>query len=120
MSKKGKKEWFIADGYMSDTTKGEYVSHEAVCVLNMSGKKANIDLTIYFEYEEPLRGLHAVCENDRTNHIRLDKIVNDQGRKIPRNKPYAIHVKSDVPVVVQYSRCDTTQGELAFMGLLAF
>ena len=120
MSKKGKKEWFIADGYMSDTTKGEYVSHEAVCVLNMSGKKANIDLTIYFEDEEPLRGLHAVCENDRTNHIRLDKIVNDQGRKIPRNKPYAIHVKSDVPVVVQCSRLDVSQPEYSLMTTIAY
>ena len=27
----GKKEWIIPDGFMSDTQKGELVSHEAVC-----------------------------------------------------------------------------------------
>ena len=45
----GKNVWMIADGYMSDTVKGEYVSHEAICVLNVSGKDANINITLYFE-----------------------------------------------------------------------
>ncbi|MBQ9162394.1 MAG: hypothetical protein IJX74_03870 [Clostridia bacterium] len=116
----GKNTWVIADGYMSDTKKGEYVSHEAVCVLNLSGKKANIDLTIYFEDCEPIRGLHAVCENDRTNHIRLDKIVNDEGKQIPRNKPYAILVESDQPIVVQCSRLDVSQPEYALMTTIGY
>ena len=37
----GKTTWMIADGYMSDTVKGEFVSHEAVCVLNLSGATAH-------------------------------------------------------------------------------
>ena len=49
----GKNVWMIPDGYMSDTPKGEFVSHEAVGVLNISGKTAHIDLTIYFEDQEP-------------------------------------------------------------------
>ena len=44
----GKTTWMIADGYMSDTVKGEFVSHEAVCVLNLSGATAHIDLTLFF------------------------------------------------------------------------
>lgn len=110
----------IADGYMSDTAKGDFVSHEAVCVLNVSGETAHIDLTIYFEDEAPLKGLHAVCENERTNHIRLDKIVNDEGKKIPRNKPYAILVESDRPIVVQCSRLDVSQPEYALMTTVAY
>lgn len=116
----GKNEWFIADGYMSDTTKGEFVSHEAVCVLNLSGETAHIDLTLYFENAEPLSGLHAVCENERTNHIRLDRMVNDQGKKIPRNTPYAIYVKSDRPIIVQCSRLDVSQPEYALMTTIAY
>lgn len=116
----GKNTWMIADGYMSDTVKGDYVSHEAVCVLNLSGRTAHIDLTVYFEDEEPLRRLHAVCENDRTNHIRLDRIVNDEGKTIPRNKPYAILVESDRPIVVQCSRLDVSQAEYALMTTVAY
>jgi len=116
----GKNIWVIPDGYMSDTKKGEYVSHEAVCVLNVSGETAHIDLTIYFEDDEPIRGLHAACENDRTNHIRLDKIVNDEGKPIPRNKPYAILVEGDRPIVVQCSRLDVSQPEYALMTTIGY
>lgn len=116
----GKNVWMIADGYMSDTVKGEFVSHEAVCVLNLSGKTAHIDLTLYFEDCEPLKGLHAVCEHERTNHIRLDKMVNDEGKKIPRCKPYAILVESDQPIVVQCSRLDVSQPEYALMTTVAY
>ena len=44
----GKTRWLIPDGYMSDTEKGDFVSHEAVCVLNLSGETAHISLTLYF------------------------------------------------------------------------
>lgn len=116
----GKKTWLIADGYMSNTAKGEFVSHEAVCVLNLSGETAHIDLTLYFEDGEPLRGFHATCEHERTNHIRLDKQVNDEGKSIPRNKPYAVLVESDQPIVVQCSRLDVSQPEYALMTTIAY
>ena len=110
----------IADGYMSDTVKGEYVSHEAICVLNVSGQDANINITLYFENDEPMRGIKAVCKNDRTNHIRLDKVVTEDGKKIPRNTPYAVLVESDQPIVVQSSRLDVSQPEYALMTTIAY
>ena len=116
----GKTTWLIADGYMSNTTKGDCISHEAVCVLNLSGQTANINLTIYFEDKEPLRGFSAVCENERTNHIRLDKIVSKDGVKIPKDTPYAVLVESDQPIVVQASRLDVTQPEYSLMTTIAY
>ena len=116
----GKKVWMIADGYMSNTEKGNLVSHEAICVLNLSGEDANIDITLYFENAEPMKGLHAVCKNERTNHIRLDKIVADDGRKIPKDTPYAVLVESDQPIVVQASRLDVSQPEYALMTTIAY
>lgn len=116
----GKKVWMIADGYMSNTEKGDLVSHEAICVLNLSGEDAHIDITLYFENDEPMKGLHAVCKNERTNHIRLDKIVADDGRKIPKDTPYAVLVESDQPIVVQASRLDVSQPEYALMTTIAY
>ena len=116
----GKKSWIISDGFMSETEKGKYVSHEAVCVLNLSGETANIDISIYFEDRAPLKNFKAVCENERTNHIRLDKIENESGEKIPHEVPYAIRVESDVPIVVQHSRMDVTQAEMTLMTTIAY
>ena len=61
MTNTGKTTWLIPDGYMSNTATGDLVSHESVCVLNLSGETAHIDLTLYFEDREPLRGFHATC-----------------------------------------------------------
>lgn len=116
----GKNLWIIGDGYMSDTKKDGYVSHEAVCVLNISGEKAHIAITVYFEDCEPMRGFSAVCENERTNHIRLDKIQNDRGEKIPRERPYALAISSDVPVIVQHSRMDVSSPDMALMTTIAY
>ena len=79
----GKNQWLIADGYMSDTKNGDFVSHEAVCVLNLSDKTATINITVYLADREPLKGFVAECKSERTNHIRLDKIENNEGIKIP-------------------------------------
>ncbi len=116
----GKKVWTIGDGFMSSTQKGDYVSHEAVCVLNLSQDTANIDITVYFEDREPMKGFSAVCDSDRTNHIRLDRIENDRGEKIPHEVPYAILVESDQPIVVQHSRMDVTQPEMTLMTTIAY
>ena len=116
----GKQVWMIPDGYMSDTAKGDLVSHEAICVLNLSGEDANIKLTVYFENDEPLGNFTAVCKNERTNHIRLDKIISADGTRIPKNTPYAVLVESDRPVVVQASRLDVTRPEYALMTTIAY
>lgn len=45
----GKCEWFIPDAFYPEKDNGDYVSHEAVCVLNTGKTEARIDFTLYFE-----------------------------------------------------------------------
>ena len=120
MAKQGKKTWIIPDGYLPEKSNGDFVSHEAVCVLNLGSQKAEIELSIYFEDQEPLHGFKASCGGERTNHIRLDQISNQQGEKIPRGVPYAIKVVSTQPVIAQHSRMDTSQKELSLMTTVAY
>jgi len=47
-------------------------------------------------------------------HLRLDHLEID-GVKLPREKPYSIVLKSDIEVVAQLSRLDTTSDKNAFM-----
>ncbi len=116
----GKKTWIIADGYLPEKSNGDFVSHEAVCVLNLSAEQARIVLTIYFEDREPLQGFQAFCPAERTHHIRLDQLKTADGKTIPRGVPYAIKVESTQSVVVQHSRLDTSQKELALMTSVAY
>lgn len=112
----GYRTWFIPDCYWpADGTGEPYVSHESICVLNPSNENAQLDFTLYFEDREPVAGYHAVCGARRTHHVRMDRQISDGGETIPRGVPYAVVMTASVPVFVQYSRCDTTQSDLAFM-----
>ncbi len=122
MAKKflGAKVWLIADSYLPDRSTGDLQSHESVCVLNLNSRTAKLKITVYFEDREPFKGLEAECPAERTVHVRMEKIKNHAGELIPTAKPMALMVESDVDVVVQHTRLDTTQPALALMTTMAF
>ncbi len=116
----GSKTWFVPDCYWPEiTTEGHYVSHEAICVLNTQAQDAHIRLTLYFEDRDPIEGFAAQCPARRTHHVRLDRLTDARGEHIPMGVPYAVMVQSDVPVIVQYSRLDTTQVNESLMTTMA-
>jgi len=117
--KHGKKTWLIPDAYYNSVSNGQ-VSHEAVCVLNTSNEDAVINMTLYFEDRDKMDGYEAACPAERTHHIRLDKLKSKTGQPVPMDVPYAILVESNVEVVVQYSRLDTSQAEMALMTTIAY
>lgn len=117
---KGACTWLIPDCYYPEiSSPGHYVSHEAICVLNTGSEDAHLRLTVYFEDNEPMEQFTASCQARRTNHIRLDQIRDVSGSGIPQGVPYAVMVESDAPVVIQYSRLDTTQAEMSLMTTMA-
>jgi len=114
----GAKTWLISDGFFPSESIG-MKSHEAVCVLNTADAAAEISMTLYFEDREPLSGFDVVVAPRRTWHIRMDSLKNKNGEPVPMEKPYAILVESNINIVVQYSRLDTRQCELALMTTMA-
>ena len=60
----GKTVWAFADLFWPKVDNGQdYVSHEAICVLNLSDQTAHIDLTFYFEDRLP-------CQADQPYPLR--------------------------------------------------
>ncbi len=121
----GKTTWMIPDTYLqkkenSRSSDPADRSHEAICVLNTSDNDAHIALTLFFEDREPNTAFTSFCGARRTHHIRLDKILDKDGNGIPEGVPYAILLESDTPVVVQYSRLDTSAAEMALMTTIAY
>ena len=116
----GKKTWLIADTYLSSVSKNKNPSHESVCVLNTSDVDAKIKLTLFFEDREKIDGFASFCGAGKTHHIRLDKIRSESGGQIPRDVPYAILVESDIEIVVQYTRLDTSAPEMALMTTMGY
>ena len=105
----------LPDCYWPSSKNGAYVSHESICVLNVSRETAYIQLTLYFEDRDPMKGFCVTVGPERTSHIRMDKLVAQDGGTVPQDTPYAALLESSIDVAVQYTRVDTTQSELALM-----
>ena len=116
----GKKTWLIPDTYLNSVSKNTMPSHESICVVNTSDIDANIKLTLFFEDREKRDDFESFCGAGKTHHIRLDRIRSKSGESIPKDVPYAILLESNIEVVVQYSRLDTSAAEMALMTTIAY
>lgn len=115
---RGEKLWYIPDGYIPEVSSGQLTSHESICVLNTASEDALLRISIYFEDREPMEDIMVVVAARRTKHIRTSSL-HQEGTLIPVGVPYAIEVQSDIPIIVQYSRLDSTQSENALMSVMA-
>ena len=120
----GKKCWIVPDGYIPQLTENDssnqngYVSHECACILNTGPKDAQIELTIYFEDSEPIVIDSLIVAAQRCRHLRMDELKQGDKSVIERGAPYGLVVTSSEPIVVQMSRLDTTQSNMAFLSTM--
>lgn len=104
----GRTEWFVPDGFIPTETK--MTSHESICLLNVGDVDAQVVFGAYFEGREPEFSDPVPVPGRRAMHLRTDDPDRVGGLRIPAGVPYALTVTSDVPVLAQYSRLDTTDG----------
>lgn len=118
----GKTRWVIADGYIPPgSTHGEdprFVSHEAACILNAGEHEANLRLTVFFVDREPAGPFLVRIGARRTRHLRFNDLRDPES--IPADTPYSCLIESDQPVVVQHTRLDSRQAELALLSTIAY
>lgn len=110
MSESGKRRWFVPDAYLPAGSSHGVASHECACVLNVGRRAARIRLTFYFEDRDPTDPVEVVVGAGRARHLRLDDPAALGGLELPRGVPFAYAAESDVPVVLQHSRLDTSAG----------
>lgn len=113
----GKHNWFVPDAYLPAESSGGFVSHEAACLLNAGDGDAHVRFTFFFEDREPIGPVELVLGARRTWHVRLDDPQALRGVELPRGVPYAYSVESDVPIVLQHSRLDTSGGYTLFTSI---
>ena len=116
----GSRKWFIPDGFWHSRSNGVFPSHEAICVLNTGKNTADIEVTLFFEDREKMDGFRITVQGERTRHIRMDRMLTEDGHMVPIDIPYAMVVESSVPIIVQYTRMDTSQAEMALMTTIAY
>ena len=110
----GKRRWFVPDAYLPAASSPAAPSHESACLLNASEQDARVRFVFFFEDREPLGPVDVTLGARRTRHVRLDDAEQLGGVELRRGVPYAYTVESDVPIVVQHSRLDTSAGYTLF------
>ena len=116
----GRTTWVIPDMFWpKSSAPGVYVSHEEICVLNASETDCELDIELFFENRDPIV-LAAGCEARRTKHIRMDTVLDGEGKNIPRGVAYAAVITCSVPCVVQYTRLDASQSANSQMTTMGF
>jgi hypothetical protein len=113
----GKQRWAIAEGYIPAASSGggrALESHETACILNAGDRDAQVEVTLFFSDREPPAPHRMTVPARRTLHLRF----NDLG--VPAGTDFASVIESDVPIVVQHTRLDSRQAELALLTTVAY
>ena len=121
LAKVGKLLWVIAEGYIparSSSDDPALVSHETACILNAGTVDANVTLTLYFKDREPAGPYKLTVPAERTLHMRFNDLTDPA--PVPRDTDYASVIEADAPIVVQHTRLDSRQAELALMTTIAY
>ena len=117
----GRRYWAVAEGYIPGGSNGpspQLTSHETICVLNTNNVNADIEVTLFFADKDPVGPYRLQVPAQRTRHFRFNDLSDPQ--PVPVDTDFSSIIVSTVPVVVQHSRLDSRQSELALMTTLAY
>lgn len=113
--------WVIPEGYIPPGSTGpapQMISHETACILNTGDTEAKVEITLYFADAEPVGPYRVTVPARRTLHLRFNSLEDPQ--PVPPDTDYSSVIVSDRPIVVQHTRLDSRQAELALLSTLAF
>lgn len=117
----GAKVWAIPGGHMPLRSSGaepRATSCDELCVLNAGHTEVHLQLTLYYEDREPVGPYPLRVAAQRVRHVRFNDLIDPQA--LPLDTPYAALIVADHPVVVQFTRRDTSQQANAIATTLAF
>jgi hypothetical protein len=110
----GKKIWAFSAGHipwLSNGKEPDFTSHDKIAILNISDVDAKIKITIFYEDENPVLDHEIKVSAKRVRKIRFNDLIDPL--PIPLDKPFSFMATSDVEVIIQFSRMDTSSRQLA-------
>lgn len=117
----GRRRWAIAEGYIpgrSLPSDPDLQSHEACCILNAADEDARIEITIFFEDRNPVGPYRLTVPAKRTRHLHFNDLNDPE--PIPRETAYSSLIVSSVPIIVQHTRLDSRDPNVALLSTIAF
>jgi hypothetical protein len=121
MTEIGRTIWAIAEGYIpgqSVSNENALISHETACLLNATDKDADVSITLFFTDRDPVGPYRVKVAARRTLHLRFNDLTDPA--PVPRDTSYASLIESTVPIIVQHTRLDSRNPNIALLSTIAF
>lgn len=121
MSAIGTTVWVIPGGWIPASGTGrepEFTSRDELWLLNTSESDAKIELTVHWQDRAPVGPYPLRIEAERVRCVRVNDLIDPEAIRL--ETPYALVVRSSIPIVVQVARYDTRQLEQTMSWSLAF
>jgi hypothetical protein len=110
----GRKRWAIPGGRIPFAMG----SYDVLRLLNAGRKPAEVEITIVYEECDPIGPYRVRVEARRLRHVRINDLIDPLPVTLEKN--YSIAVRSDRPVVVQFTRRDSSAAANAITGTIAY
>ncbi|RQG97089.1 sensory rhodopsin transducer [Natrarchaeobius chitinivorans] len=117
----GKERWQIPGGHVPVDSTGpepEMVSHDRLCLLNAGTEMAILEILLYYADGREAGPYPLTVAPRRVRHVRINDLIDPYAP--PLGEDYGIVVESNEPIVVQFSRQDTTHAERATLSSIAY
>jgi hypothetical protein len=105
----GRKLWVIAGGHIPLRSNGSepvFTSHDKVAILNVSSDEVEVTFEIFYEDRPPAKLDPLSIGGQRMRKVRFNDLIDPF--PLPLDTPFACLIKASGPVVVQFSRMDTS------------
>jgi hypothetical protein len=113
--------WMIPGGSIPLVSTGrepEFTSRDEISILNANEQEADVNLTIYYANREPAGPYEIKIKANSVRNLRFNDLVDPE--PIFLDTEYAVLLQSNYKVIVQFTRMDTGQQELAGITGMAF
>jgi hypothetical protein len=121
MKTMGKTAWAIASGHIPLISTGkepENTSRDELCFLNAGFKEAHVEVTLFYSDRDPVGPYQLAVPARRVRRVRINDLINPEAP--PLDTDYGAIVESDLPIVVQLDRKDTSRSENSILTTMGF
>ncbi len=118
---KGKRIWAFAAGHIPLHSTGAepvFTSHDKIAILNITGEDAQVALVIFYEDRNIVGDYKVKVKARRIRKVRFNDLIDPL--PIPLDTPFGFMIVSDIEVIVQFSRMNTSGPALASYCVTAF
>jgi hypothetical protein len=113
----GRKHWAVAGGHIPFETTGrepDFSSRDRLALLNASLVAAQVEIQVVYA-DRPQAGPYRICvAPQRLRTVRINDLIDPL--PVPLDTAYALIIRSEMPIVVQFTRLDSGSASRALAG----